>query len=1072
MAGTDFDVRVNLEANGAQVQLRQMEQGLQGVERAASQTGRGFNLLESAATGFMTALSGAAINAVSTAFRGLGMAVAGSVQTFMGFESSMNNVAALTGAVGKEFDALEKKARELGASTRYSASEVADAMGFLGMAGFETNEILSSTQTMLDLAAAGQLELAEAADIASNVMGQFGVSAENADRVTNVLAATAASANTNVSQLAEAMNYLGPTANSLGITLEETAAIIGVLGDSGIQGSAAGRALGTSLVRLADDSNAKVQTAIKELGLEVFDLNGEFVGMAKFLEQLETGLDSYNDEQKAATLTTLLGADAFQEINILLERGSEAYAEYTDSITGTNRAQEIAEIQSDGLGGTLKELSSATEELAITTGEALAPALNAAAEKASEVILQMVGQETASNNLESASQTLAEAIDNINAEQLANDIANAAEAGVNFITVLGGIVGGLKDFNDFVLRGIPGLSQLTTLMGAFYDRSIGDSTAARRLRLGLPASGMASDIGRSALGLPSSVESFGRNLLAAPSAAIPQQSSAPPGTRVLPPPPSGTGSAPTGTRALPPPPGSPSTTSLNSAAQQASSKAKALADAARQLGVTPLELAAIIDLESSFNPAADNKYYSHENGPHWGLWQAGKAERAWAINQLGLPSGTDWRQVPFETQMSILPAWAASRGYRPDMGQAQLYSTILAGSPGNLNTPDKNKTTVENAEIGPGQRHWKAAEKWLSSQNYTGGSNEYLAALTQSLFNEEPLLTNPMGVGIGADPLGAKQMMFDVNRQAILESYNATNEAIAQQSALMERRLELASEDAMTRKHILELEERDRDVKEGLAELEKSLQAEYKAGNLLQEDIQQQLDERIVAETRLTAAMLDRQEAERKEAELQELNARLYEQAQERMARINEQQAQAKEYADRLTDGFTNLAIGVVSGAASMEQALGQLFNTILSYLANQAFQSLFGQLFGGLFGVSGGGVASTGRDIASGFLSGGALGFANGGVISGGFRAFADGGVVNRPTLGLIGEGSMNEAVVPLPNGRAIPVEMRGGGTNITVNVNNPGTGEDGRRLGKQISEAIKAELVQQSRVGGLLRR
>ena len=141
-----------------------------------------------------------------------------------------------------------------------------------------------------------------------------------------------------------------------------------------------------------------------------------------------------------------------------------------------------------------------------------------------------------------------------------------------------------------------------------------------------------------------------------------------------------------------------------------------------------------------------------------------------------------------------------------------------------------------------------------------------------------------------------------------------------------------------------------------------------------------------------------------------------------------------------------------------MTQAISQFFNTILSYLANQAFQSLFSGLFGNLFGLGGGGGLAVSLNNPPLAIPG-----------------FATGGIVDRPTLAMVGEGGMSEAVVPLPDGRRIPVQMQGGGagtiTNITVNVTSNGGETDGRRLGRQISEAIKAELVQQRRVGGLLR-
>lgn len=1064
----DFDVNVKLQAGNAQSQLRQMERGLQSVETQAQKATGGFSLMGAAVTGAMTALSTAAINAAANAIKGLGAAVAGSLNTFAKFESSMNNVAALSGAAGSEFDQLEKKARQLGASTRYSASEVADAMGFLAMAGFETGEILASTNKVLDLAAASNMDLAQAADIASNVMGQFSISAQDTDRVTNVLAATAASANTNVQQLAEAMNYLGPTANSLGVSLEETAAVIGVLGDSGIQASAAGRALGSALVRLSDPTN-KIAGAMQDLNLQVFDANGEFVSMEELLRRIERGMEGFTDKQKTATLSALLGTDAYQEINILLERGADAYAEYRDSITDTNRAAEIAETQSQGLGGAWKTLMSAAEGLAIAMGQALAPAVQSAIDKITEIITVILGGDggvAATSRMAGASESLALAIDGIDGKSAAAEIQRV-------INAIGGLLQAVEDFmNSPIVEGFMWfMGYWAEGFTAFNNPKLQNQYRKqqqneRAIMFGMeppnPGYGTRDSV------LNNTFDDRQRqsyNLLPPPPVAPPSQETAPTNTfnRL--------------NGAPPPPDTTPTSSAMNSAAQQATSKAQAIASAARQLGVSPLELAALFSFESAgtFNPGIKGG----DGGNYWGLWQAGGPERQFAIKALGLPPGTDYSKLSFEQQVAAFVPWAASRGYKPGMGQRALYSTILTGGPGEnrWGLQDSNGTSVLGAPIGPGSSHWLNAEKFLASQNFNNASLQYTESFADSLFNQEPFLTNPMAVGLG-DPLNLAGLMKEAQKQVALEDFDEANRGLLEQIELIERKLELADMDATQREHILEIEALERESRAQLAEREEQLNELVKEGALNDDEKAQQLAELITILERYKLAVLDTQEAEQKAIELQELNTRLQEQAQKRMERIAEQQARAREYVDQLTNGFTNLAVSVISGASSMEQALSQFFNTILSYLANQAFQSLFGSLFNGLFGLGGfggGGLSAGGAFNAAASPSGigGFIGSANGNVLQGGFQAFANGGVVTRPTLGLIGEGSMNEAVVPLPDGRRIPVQMQGGGgTNITVNVNNPSSGEDGRRLGRQISEAIRSELVNQRRTGGLLAR
>tara|TARA_R110001592_G_scaffold68626_1_gene210252 strand:+ start:7735 stop:10995 length:3261 start_codon:yes stop_codon:yes gene_type:complete len=326
--------------------------------RKASKDLKGYgNQLKSVGRDFSTYLS-----APLAAFGATALLSAGN------FEAAMKNVEAITSATGAELESLSDIAKEMGKTTVFSASQAADAMAFLGMAGFETKEIIAALPDVLSLAAAGGLDLARAADIASNIMGQFSISAADTSRVTNVLAATASSANTNIDQLAEAMVYLGPTAASLGMSVEDAAGVIAVLGDAGIQGSMAGRALASSLVRLTDPT-AKISEAMAALGLNVFDASGNFVGMQGFLAQIETGMQGMTQAQKAANLSALLGAEAFQEINILLNRGSEAYAGYVESITDTDKATEMAATRMEGLNAVGKEIASAFEFLQLKIAE-------------------------------------------------------------------------------------------------------------------------------------------------------------------------------------------------------------------------------------------------------------------------------------------------------------------------------------------------------------------------------------------------------------------------------------------------------------------------------------------------------------------------------------------------------------------------------------------------------------------------------------------------------------------------------------------------------------------------------
>jgi len=229
----DLFISIGADIKGFQNSMKTLQSEMKNIGKEMKDVGKGLTL------------------GLTTPIVGMGTAM---IMTAANFQSGMNKVKAISGATGKDFEALEEQAKDLGATTKFSASEAADGMSFLAMAGFETNEIISAMPGMLDMAAASGLELADAADIASNIMSGFNMEASEAGRVADFLAKTAASANTDVHQLGSAMSYAAPLASELGISAEETAAAIGFMSDAGIQGTRAGTALRGGLTRLVKPS--------------------------------------------------------------------------------------------------------------------------------------------------------------------------------------------------------------------------------------------------------------------------------------------------------------------------------------------------------------------------------------------------------------------------------------------------------------------------------------------------------------------------------------------------------------------------------------------------------------------------------------------------------------------------------------------------------------------------------------------------------------------------------------------------------------------------------------------------
>jgi len=320
---------------------------------------------------------GAAMTAIGVA----GVAAIGkSVSVFMDFEKEMSNVKAITNIAGKEMEDMTKLAMELGATTKFTAKEAAEGMTFLGMAGFNAKEIMQAMPATMNLAAASNTDLASAADIASNVLTGFRLTADETIRVVDVLAATVTSSNVNMSQLSESMKYFAPTAAAFGVSLEEASAAVGLLGNAGIQGSIATRALGTALTRLTKPTDGMI-AVMDLLNISFFNAKGEFVGLAEMIRRLETSFKGLTQEQKMSYTATLFGMEAIQEINVLLAAGSNELSNYTKELqVAGGTADRMAKTQMDNLAGSIELLSGAFDGLMLSIGAQFTPMIRQVAD--------------------------------------------------------------------------------------------------------------------------------------------------------------------------------------------------------------------------------------------------------------------------------------------------------------------------------------------------------------------------------------------------------------------------------------------------------------------------------------------------------------------------------------------------------------------------------------------------------------------------------------------------------------------------------------------------------------------
>jgi len=284
------------------------------------------------------------------------------IRTIADFEQSMVTLGAVAGATGDQLEALEVTARKLGATTRFSATEAADGLLFLARAGFETEEAIAALPATLDLATTGAIELGEAADVASNILSGFGLEAKETSRVVDSLVNVSNRANTSVAQLAQAFVDVAPIAKAAGQSLEETASQLGVLGDSGIQGSKAGVALRGILLSLENPS-VKARKAFRSLGLDLDEFNKQGVSATEILRRF---VAAGADLPRAANVFNTRFAGAALIIGEAANRVDELTEAQKEN---RGAAEEQARVMADTLGGAFKSLISATEEFILSIGD-------------------------------------------------------------------------------------------------------------------------------------------------------------------------------------------------------------------------------------------------------------------------------------------------------------------------------------------------------------------------------------------------------------------------------------------------------------------------------------------------------------------------------------------------------------------------------------------------------------------------------------------------------------------------------------------------------------------------------
>lgn len=319
---------------------------------------------------------GKGISVIGASMAGIGAAgvgaIAGITSVFGDFDAQMASVRAKTNANAEDMAKLRDMAKELGATTKFSASEAAKGMDYLAMAGFNTKQIMAGLPATLNLAAAGGLELGEAADIASDVSSAFGLTADEIGRVADVIATTATSANTDVRMMGETFKFVAPLAKAAGQSIEEVSAAAGILGNSGIKATMAGTDLKNILSRL---SLPKVQKGLAAIGVSATDSSGELRPMMDVLRDFDTKTKNMTGPEKLALANKLFGAISAKSAVILASAGDQIDLMRSKMDASSGSAERMAGIMQDSVDGAIVSFKSALESVVIELGEALAPTL-------------------------------------------------------------------------------------------------------------------------------------------------------------------------------------------------------------------------------------------------------------------------------------------------------------------------------------------------------------------------------------------------------------------------------------------------------------------------------------------------------------------------------------------------------------------------------------------------------------------------------------------------------------------------------------------------------------------------
>lgn len=362
-----------------EAELKRLEQQASTTNATLTKIGDVGSKLETVGNGITNV--GKKVSVVSAAVTGMGIA---SVKTAADFESSMSQVQATMGITKDSMstvngesvntmEALSDLAKQMGSETAFSASECAEALNYLALAGYDTQEMVDTLPTVLNLAAAGNIDLASASDMVTDAMSALGMETSEADTMVDQMAKTASSTNTSVSQLGEGILTIGATAKSIKGGTAELNTALGILANNGIKGAEGGTHLRNVILSLQNPTD-KAAACMEQLGVDVYDSQGNMRSLNDILGDLNTSMEGMTSAEKTNIISSIFNKTDLSSVNALLANTGETWDSLQNSITNNaGAAQQMADTQLDNLSGQLTILKSALEGLAISIGEALMP---------------------------------------------------------------------------------------------------------------------------------------------------------------------------------------------------------------------------------------------------------------------------------------------------------------------------------------------------------------------------------------------------------------------------------------------------------------------------------------------------------------------------------------------------------------------------------------------------------------------------------------------------------------------------------------------------------------------------